>query len=821
MAAAPLIRRASLHPHAAPRTLMPSPFPITPPFFPMAATTALLLACAWHAGASEPESADAAAAAAERSTGSIRDFPTAVVLPAHRRLVAAAASLHDAASAFAAGDDGRLVELRGAWRDAAAAWAGECAFTFGPVHSLGHAVALDSPIDVAGLERLLELHDEREGGGGAVIRADARLATDEIADTTPLASLGGLGAMSHLLHGADGERRPVTFTAAERARLAALAAGVDRAANELLGAWLDGHEGHPPFAKRLATAGEPDNHAYLSSEAGEAEIVRGLTGCLDVMVHEELPALHGESEAVPTSASTIRSLVLLDAALDGARATWNAVPSAGASTPPDADATDADVGRALADASDALAAAIRAAREARPFQAEIEQVGASAGAALTRLEQLLPSPSATAAERIASAGAATSHNRTSSAYEEAPPNLTPRGAEDHELGDEAFEEAFVQTAEHDNAGLGPTFNNTACGGCHIRNGRGMPVPGQLLLRVSDAAPGGERAADEESETLVLNRAPPVAGLGNQIQDFAVVGAAPEARVEIDWVETSGRYADGTPYRLRSPSFEVTLAESGAPLPDSVRVSPRVPPHVYGLGLLEAIPEEDILALADPLDSDGDGISGRPNRVWDERAQGTSLGRFGWKANSPNLLQQTADAYLNDMGIHSPLFPAEDGSVEIDEETLRVATAYSQTLAVPARAAVDDPLVRQGEALFAEAGCVACHVDSFTTGSHEYPSLENQPIRPYTDLLLHDMGEGLADGRDDYDADGREWRTPALWGIGVAQTVLPYSGFLHDGRARTLEEAILWHGGEGERSKLAFETMAAREREAMVRFLSSL
>lgn len=430
----------------------------------------------------------------------------------------------------------------------------------------------------------------------------------------------------------------------------------------------------------------------------------------------------------------------------------------------------------------------------------------------------------TAAEALpgASAGAATAYNRTSSAYEAAPPNLTARGVEDHELGDEAFEESFVLTADHANAGLGPTFNNTSCVGCHIRNGRGMPVPGQLLLRVSDALPGGEHALEEESDTLeVGGNTPPVAGLGNQIQDFAVAGERPEAHVDIEWVESTGEYPDGTPYTLRAPRFEIVLASTGEPLPEMVRVSPRVPPHVYGLGLLEAVPEETILALADPDDRDGDGISGRPNRVWDEQRQDYSLGRFGWKANSPNLLQQTADAYLNDMGIHSPMFPAEDGSSEIDEATLVAATAYSQTLAAPARAGVDDPAVQRGEALFADVGCVGCHVPTLRTGSHKYPALEDQVIHPYTDLLLHDMGEGLADGRPDFAASGREWRTPSLWGIGLAQTVLPYSGFLHDGRARTFEEAILWHGGEAEAARDAFTELDADERRAMVRFLGSL
>lgn len=420
----------------------------------------------------------------------------------------------------------------------------------------------------------------------------------------------------------------------------------------------------------------------------------------------------------------------------------------------------------------------------------------------------------------ASAGEATAHNSTSSAYEEAPPNLTAKGIDDHELGDEAFEEAFVLDPHSEQAGLGPKFNNASCVSCHIRNGRGMPEPGQLLLRVTDGIALNEPQSAAMSEEEKMRNAPPVLHLGNQIQDFSVLGERPEATVDILWQESAGTYDDGTPYRLRSPQFTVTM-DNGELLPETVKVSPRIPPHVYGLGLLEAIPQEDIITLADPDDADGDGISGRPNWTWDIEKQEVALGRFGLKANSPNLLQQSADAYFNDMGVTSYLFPAEDGSVEVDDETLVAAAAYAKTLAVPARRLVDDPTAQQGERLFADANCASCHISTFKTGSYEYPALENQTIHPYTDLLLHDMGEGLADDRPDFVATGREWRTSSLWGVGLAQTVLPYSGYLHDGRARTFEEAILWHGGEAEASKQAFKAMSARDRDALVEFLESL
>lgn len=269
-------------------------------------------------------------------------------------------------------------------------------------------------------------------------------------------------------------------------------------------------------------------------------------------------------------------------------------------------------------------------------------------------------------------------------------------------------------------------------------------------------------------------------------------------MELHWVEQTREYADGTPYRLRSPVVKLLTLE-GSPI-DPVLISLRIPQPVFGAGLLEAVPASRILAAADPDDADGDGISGRPNLVWDQEQQRLVLGRFGWKANTPNLRQQTAAAYANDMGVTNPLFPAADGSQDIDEATLQATTVYVQTLAVPGRALWQDPQVQRGEKLFVQAQCAKCHRPELQTGIHEIPALANQVIHPYTDLLLHDMGEGLADGRADFEATGREWRTPPLWGIGLSQTVLPSSGYLHDGRARSLEEAILWHGGEAERSR---------------------
>ncbi len=410
-------------------------------------------------------------------------------------------------------------------------------------------------------------------------------------------------------------------------------------------------------------------------------------------------------------------------------------------------------------------------------------------------------------------GGTTVVDRSSNAYSFPAPNLTASDLSRHLEGDVAFEATFVSAPAVVNPGLGPLFNNNACTKCHIRDGRGLPVAGQgplgspLLVRVS--IQGGEPS--------VPGGAAPVEGLGTQLQDHAIYGAVPEVTILLTWVEVPGEYGDGEPFSLRRPALDLRLA-NGQALPGDVMTSPRIPPPVFGLGLLEAVPEEQLLALADPDDQDGDGVSGRPNAVWDVSRSAAAVGRFGWKANTPNLLQQAAAAYANDMGVSSSMFPEPDGGRELDDPTLEAATFYTQTLAVPRRDPWDGS---EGEALFRSTGCATCHVEELQTGDHEITALAHQTIHPYTDLLLHNMGFDLADGRPDFLASGTEWRTAPLWGLGVSQTVLPYSTFLHDGRARTIEEAILWHGGEAERSKEQFRVLPASGRQALLAFLRSL
>ncbi|MBJ6763289.1 thiol oxidoreductase [Myxococcaceae bacterium JPH2] len=413
-------------------------------------------------------------------------------------------------------------------------------------------------------------------------------------------------------------------------------------------------------------------------------------------------------------------------------------------------------------------------------------------------------------------GETTIDNRTSQAFALPAPNLSAEHEDLHRKGDAAFAALFVPGPAPVNPGLGPTYNNTSCNGCHLRNGRGMPVMGQgpqrtqLLVRVSLP----------EGTPNHPNGAVPVPGFGFQVQDQAVYNVKPEAAVTLAWTESQGQYMDGTAYGMRKPSVTVVPTD-GSALPPNMLMSLRLPPPVFGLGLLEAVDIATLESMADPSDRDGDGISGRVNQVWDVRKQALAPGRFGWKANSPNLTQQSAEAYFNDMGLSNPLFPEADGTFEVSEATLSAAVFYAQSLGVPARTALDDAQVKLGEAKFRALGCEKCHRETLETGQHPVAELSQQRIHPYSDLLLHDMGPDLADGRPDGAATGSEWRTAPLWGLGLTQTVLPYAAFLHDGRARTFEEAILWHGGEAQKARDGFRALNATDRAALVKFLGSL
>lgn len=428
-------------------------------------------------------------------------------------------------------------------------------------------------------------------------------------------------------------------------------------------------------------------------------------------------------------------------------------------------------------------------------------------------------------------GEATTPENGSSAFSRPVPTLSASGLSAFGTGEALFNADWLVApdARGDRDGLGPLFNAVSCEACHFQNGRGSPPESEdqptasLLLRLS--VPGeGEHGGPRPEPTY-----------GDQLQPRAIPGVPAEGRATLVWEDLSGSFADGEPWTLRAPVYRVSQLAHG-PLAADVRMSPRVAQPLVGLGLLAAVPEASLLEWADPDDADGDGISGRPNRVWSVHRGRVELGRFGWKANQPDLEQQNAGAMRGDLGITSPLFPTDactsaesacreapsGGAPELDASKLEVLTAYIQTLAVPARRAPDSPQVLRGKALFHRAGCAGCHRPTLDTGEVEgHPELSGQHIWPYSDLLLHDMGEALADGYEDFLASGTEWRTPPLWGIGLTRNVSGHTRFLHDGRARSLLEAIVWHGGEAQAARDAVLQFSREERDALLAFLDSL
>ena len=425
-----------------------------------------------------------------------------------------------------------------------------------------------------------------------------------------------------------------------------------------------------------------------------------------------------------------------------------------------------------------------------------------------------------------SGGATTVFDITADAFSQAAPNLGGTSLALHEVGDAGFEELFVPGK------LGPVFDNESCESCHVGDGRGRPPEtgepfASMLFRASVA---GAMRTGRRSNPRGAEAPAPVPGFGTQLQMRAVDGMMPEITASVTYVDSGGTFADGTAFTLRSPRY--VLLGAYAALPAGMMFSPRVAPVVFGLGLLEAIPAALIESRADPSDLDRDGVSGRANYMENLITGQRAIGRFGWKANTPSLVQQAAAAYNGDMGITSTLFPGESceeyraecaaHDIEVTDDIVAAVAFYTQSLGVPARRDLADKQVILGEALFRRVGCASCHLPSLRTGSMPgIPEVSGQQIQPFTDLLLHDMGPALADGRPDFKATGREWRTPPLWGIGLVQTVNGHSRFLHDGRARSLMEAVLWHGGEGERSRRAVQRMTLRERNALVRFLESL
>ena len=440
-----------------------------------------------------------------------------------------------------------------------------------------------------------------------------------------------------------------------------------------------------------------------------------------------------------------------------------------------------------------------------------------------------------------SGGSATVRKTDQNAFSLPSANLPPSRRVDFSVGNSFFRSPWVIAPSTTTArdGLGPLFNTNACQGCHIKDGRGHPPAPDAQNAVSMLVRLSIPDAPAYAKVIEQLGVVPEPVYGGQLQDMSVPGVVPEGKVRVEYTPVPIRFKDGTEVELRKPTLQITQLGYGPMHPDT-RFSARVAPPMIGLGLLEAIPDEAILANADAQAKAKHGIAGRPNRVWDDAQQKAVLGRFGWKAGQPNLNQQNVHAFSGDMGLTTSLRPVDDctaaqtackqapngngaqGEPEVSDNILRLVLFYSRNLAVPARRDVSAPEVLAGKTLFFQAGCQSCHTPKYTTAANAAePELANQVIRPYSDLLLHDMGDGLADHRSEFQASGRDWRTPPLWGIGLTQAVSGHTQFLHDGRARNLLEAVLWHGGEAAAAQQQVLSFNAEQRAALLAFLNSL
>lgn len=425
-------------------------------------------------------------------------------------------------------------------------------------------------------------------------------------------------------------------------------------------------------------------------------------------------------------------------------------------------------------------------------------------------------------------------------------NLSFAQEETFKLGNALFRKQWVAAPASTRAsdGLGPLFNARACQNCHLKDGRGHPPAAgepavSMLLRLARPPATADEARRIRS---FLAPAIPDDTYGGQLQTAAVPGLAPEGDVVIAHETIPRALGDGTEVTLEKPSYSVENLAYG-PLDPHVTLSPRVANPMIGMGLIQAIHPADLIALADPDDADGDGISGRMALARGHTDAQPRPGRFGWKAQSGSVREQSAEAFAGDIGISSPEIPlpqgdcteaqeaclampdgeqAELGRGEAPEQVIDLVTFYAENLAVPARRDVDDAEVLRGKRAFYEAGCASCHAPKFVTRRDaDEPAHAFQLIWPYSDFLLHDMGPDLADGQAVGVASGSEWRTQPLWGIGLTETVSGHTRFLHDGRARTLEEAILWHGGEALPARERYADLPKPERAALIRFLESL
>ncbi len=425
------------------------------------------------------------------------------------------------------------------------------------------------------------------------------------------------------------------------------------------------------------------------------------------------------------------------------------------------------------------------------------------------------------------------------------PTLTIEERMSFQLGKSLFNKIWVSSPSSTTAsdGLGPLFNARNCSSCHINNGRGQPAVDESIPKNNLSSVMRLSIPASNNSQRELLRSGRVASIdeptyGAQLQDMSISGVPAEGLFSTRYTTQLFTFPDGEVVELQKPDYQFHKLNYGE-LSSKTQHSLRIAPPIIGLGLLEQIADQQIEALADPFDLNKDGISGKPNYVWNLETQTKDLGRFGWKAKHPSLAQQNSQALSQDIGLSSHLFPAGYGgcteqqtacrkapdgnreqhdNVEVSNDMLHFINFYTQSLAITPARNQDSPAFKRGEKLFHQSGCAQCHTPSFTL---DIPNAQPVTLSPYSDLLLHDMGEGLADSVVEFLASGSEWRTPPLWSIGLTQLINPQARFLHDGRARNLTEAILWHAGEADTAKEKFIHLDQQQRRDLILFLESI
>ena len=424
-------------------------------------------------------------------------------------------------------------------------------------------------------------------------------------------------------------------------------------------------------------------------------------------------------------------------------------------------------------------------------------------------------------------------------------SLSSRNLEEHMrinflVGNALFERMWEDSSISKNIakdGLGPFFSARSCESCHINDGRGhIPLTNKedkisVVIQISqNIEQPNDYIKNIEDDTY-----------GGQISEFAVKDVLKEADIIIDYKYSLEMYEDGRVVELRRPIIKIDNLNYGD-FNESTTFSARIAQPMIGLGLIEYISDQSLLMNEDINDTNNDGVSGKANKVWDIENEKLAIGRFGWKAAQPSVYQQTADAFYHDMGLSNKLYSnpfnctskqvecakaisgnsEEYDDLEVSNDQLDLVTFYSSQLGVPARRSINAENVKKGKEIFFALNCNSCHVESFTTGdTGSHANLNNQIIYPYSDFLLHDMGESLSDGVSEFFAQGSEWRTPPLWGIGLTSIVSDEYGYLHDGRARTIEEAILWHGGEANEIIQNYKKLKKNEVNQLLSFINSL